>query len=163
MGETVLIAMAVAQTGLGFIQARQQAATEAAIAEREAEQLEENAELAKIQALQEEEERLREKSRVKAAQLAQAAALGFDPHGSRSFLGIQAETDRVVSRDIDNIRLRGLVTVERNLFAADTARFSGQAARQAGNLKAFATILDGGLKIARIKEKFSTDDEEDVA
>lgn len=137
-------------TVVGFASSMSQAKYQRQQAALEAQQREENAELARIEALQQEAERERTLRRTKAQQIAQAAALGFDPLQSRSFFAIQRDTERTASRDIDNIRLNGLVTQSRELLSADSARLSGKAAGAAGAFKAFGSILGGGAEISKI-------------
>lgn len=153
MGDPITIGLIVASTAVTVAGSMQQASYLRAQAELEAQQRQENADLAKIEAQQQEAERLRTLRRTEKQQLATGAALGFDPTLSRSFFAITRDTREIAERDISNIRLNGLVTQGRELLAADAARLSGKAGAAAAQTKAFASILGAGEKIYKVSKE----------
>ena len=123
----------IASLGLGFIAAQQQRS----IYEMEAQLHRENAEMAKIQASQEERER-RQQLRKQLASLgtsmsAQGVALGTSP----SVLALEEDERRIANEDIANIKLMGM-----------TNRRTYQLSAKSSEAGATATTLGGFAKTA---------------
>ena len=135
--------LAVVGAVVGAIGAMKQGEFAAAAAEREAIQHEEQARLAKMEAAQEEVIRLEEARKTRTSNVAQAAALGFDPTQSRSFGKIQSEVERIADRDIENIQLRGLLRHRTEILNADASRTEGKAAKTGAAYSALGSLLKG--------------------
>ncbi len=133
-----------------------------AAAERERVANEENARRARLQAAQQEVDRLEAFRVNNASRRAQAAALGFDPTISRSFFAIMKNARDQHLEDLDRIRLAGLEGERRFLLSADAA---GIEASRGGGLEVAAAFLKGAgsvLKDAK-KEGFTFgNDEPDI-
>lgn len=149
----ILAAATVAQSVGQLSQGKTQAAYGAAAADLERQQYEENAEIAKLQALDEEARRRRNLRMTEASNAASVAQSGYDPYRSPSFAAITANNERVAAQDIASIRLMGESTAGRNILAAGASELEGRAYRRAGRyapLTAATTLLGGAYQINRL-------------
>jgi hypothetical protein len=146
------MAIAAAGTAASMAAAQNAAKFQKAAADREAMAAEEAARQVRLEAAQQEALRLQDLAAIKATQKAQAAALGFDPTQSRSFLGIVGDTERKGQKDIANIRLAGLFAERRYLLKASAADIEGQAATSAGKFNTASAFLSGAGKITKIRK-----------
>ena len=138
--EIAMVAMAAVGTATAVAGAQNQAKFAKAAAERDRIAAEEATRAAKLKAAQDEVARREAGRKLRATQLAQAAALGFDPTQSRSFLAIQRDSDRQEARDIENIRLNALIFERRSLLGADASDVRAQAASSAATYKTVGAI-----------------------
>jgi soluble lytic murein transglycosylase-like protein len=139
-------AMAVS-AAMQAISAKQQAnATEqAALIEQAA--YEEQADMARIQAQQQEADRRREFAQLEAAN---NNAVNYDPYSSQSFLALTKENRKQRDEDILNIQLMGRSQVRKNELGAKSAGIEAKAARRAGNsafVKAGASLATPYAKL----------------
>lgn len=128
----------IASLGLGFIAAQQQRG----IYEMEAQSYREQAEMAKIQASQQERDR-REQLRRQLASLgtsmsAQGVALGT----SASVLTLEKDERRIANEDIANIKLMGMSNRRKYQLSAAGSRAAGRATTLGG----FQKTIGGAIK-----------------
>lgn len=115
--ETVAIVSTAISAGTAIIGGMQQSRA----LEMERRQHEENAELAKLAAAQEESARLKELDKMLATQRAMAIARGYDPDESGSFLALQEEDRRQALADIETAKITRLSQARASRYAAAQA------------------------------------------
>ena len=97
--------------------------------------------LTELNAIQEENRRREQANRDKENNLAIFASTGFDP-ASRSFLTINDEVDRIAAKDIANIRLNKLTTVQ----SLNTASYIDKANTSAKVTGGYMSIISTSAK-----------------
>jgi len=113
-------------------------------ADFEAKSAEQQAEQARIKALDDELQRRRMLADSLAAGSAMGAQSGFDPFGmGSSFLALREEVQREADRDTQMIRLLGANQVGALNAQAKQSRIAGSAAMTSGYLKATGVALEG--------------------
>lgn len=144
MAMAVFVVAAAAVSAFSAIQAgraqEQQAAFERA-------QAEDNRELAKLQAAQEETDRRKQLAAILAAQDAEAAAQGLGVGNYGSFAAGQKAERELAERDVESIRLMGQLRARQYGLQAQQSSAAGKAARTAGYLKATSTMLGAGASL----------------
>lgn len=146
--EIYVLYAAVAISAAGAVYQGVQAQGQADIMEA---QYREQAELAKISALQEEADR-RERLRILlATQAAVGASSGVQLDASRSFLAAKSAEIEKADRDVRNIRLFG-ASQQRSLFtSAKAARAEGKAAMVGGLFEGASILTQGYYNAATLK------------
>ena len=156
MGWTVAFGVAaavsaIATTASGISQAKAQA-TQAHVAAINAEiaqlQYESNADLAELEALQQERQRREEARFVSGEQIAMAAALGIPVGFSESFAAIQRKDQQTLRRDIKAIRLLGKEKSFRYRLGGEAAGVEASFLRSRSRASTFGAILAGAGSIA---------------
>lgn len=138
--EVALLAASTALTVGGTIASSN---AQAASFEYERQAAEEQAKEERLAALQEEASRRDQLKRTLATQQAQAAAGGYDPFGSRSFLAIQDEERSIAESDVRNIQLMGASRVRQLNIQAKGAAAAARSARTVGWIGAGQSLLTG--------------------
>lgn len=147
---TVLTAASAAASAYTTVSAGR-AKKEAAIFE--AEQLRENAEMAKLDAANANLKRLEEFDQIRRTNIAISAANGALPRSSRSFLAIQQRGKDVFLRDKALITLGGKNRVSQLQGSANQTLDTGRQAFRSSIIKAGGTLISGGMDIQEIKDR----------
>jgi hypothetical protein len=148
----MLAAATVASAAVQYSAARTQAAFGQAAAAAQRMQADEQREMNRIQAAQEEVERLRRARLVSGANRAAAGASGYDPFTSGSWLTVEGENERMAAQDVANLRLMGAARDRQLELAGYGAQVQGASYRAIGStawLRPVGTLLAGGAAIAR--------------
>lgn len=132
--EIALVASKVASTAIEYIGARNQAAYAEGAANIQAQAAADNKEMARIQALQEENDRQREFDILRASNENQTS---YDPQTSPSFLALGKQNKKELADDIANIRLLGAANANRYELERQSALIDAKSARSSGKLAAF--------------------------
>lgn len=141
------IASAVGQMGASAAASRQ-AQTAAAF---QAQSAREAADMARLQAADEENRRNKQLETVLATNQAWAARAGLAIH-SPSFAAIQQDSSTMAAEDIANIRLMGRARERQYDTQARLAEFEGESARERGQwsiLSGAGTLFRGGNALAK--------------
>lgn len=147
--ETALIAASTALTAAGSISAGNQAS---AAAKFEAQQAREQAELAKLQALDEEVRRRRDLQETLSRQRARAAAAGQDTQSGSVFALTEASISDA-EKDLKSILIQGNANKRRFDLSAQQSSLEASASRTKGYLGAASSLFSGGLRISQIPSK----------
>lgn len=141
----------IASTAVSAVSSIQAGRYAAAAAEAEAQQYKEQQEMAKIQALEDAAAREAEMNRINASNIALAAAKGYEPWESASFLALREENIEESQWDIAGVRLMGLANVRKFGLGAFGSRMSGKGAKwqSYGNLA--STMLGGYSKYQAVQ------------
>lgn len=145
-GTEVLIASLVVSAGTAVytgIQAQGQAEIMEA-------QYREQQDLAKLQAIQEANDRRERLRMILASQAAVAASSGIQLDASRSFLAAKAAEIEAADRDVRNIQIFGASQSRQLGIAAEGAAASGRASMFGGFLKAGGSLLSGAADFSKI-------------
>ena len=111
-------------------------------------QLDEQADLAKIQAQQQEVQRRRDLDELTAIN---NNAMGYDPYSSPSFLAMKKEDKRRMEDDVMNIQLMGRSQVRRFELGSQAAGIEAKSARRAGNMAVLKAAVGAGKSYAKYK------------
>ena len=144
MGEAVLLYAMAASSAVSMMSSMGQAEAAKKAAALERQQAEDDAAVARIQAMDEEAIRRKDLNATLASQRAQAAALGFEPSGSRSFMALQKDTEKTAERDITNIRFMGSYKNSRSLLKGQIAAAEGSMAAAAHTTQAVTSAFSAG-------------------
>ena len=146
----IVIASSLAQAAGTYISAKSTAEAGKKRAALEAQQHKTNAELAELQALQQEMDRRDDYGRIAAAN---NASVNFDPLSSPSFLAVKEENEETLARDISNIQLMGQVNRTRSLQSAEASEAEYAGFRTMGRyawLKPIGIMGEGAYKAAKL-------------
>tara|TARA_R100000781_G_scaffold70045_1_gene44027 strand:- start:269 stop:724 length:456 start_codon:yes stop_codon:yes gene_type:complete len=149
MGPELLIIASAAASAVSTVSAGQ-AQKEAS--KFEAEQIREQAQMAKLQAANEGLKLLEEHERVRRANIAIAAGNGVLPIQSRSFQAIQKKGKDVFLRDQALIRLGGRSRVNQLQGTANQVAKAGQQAFTSSIINAGGTLIGGGMDLKELKD-----------
>lgn len=139
--EVALVAASVASVGATVYSGMAQAEA----ADFQKAQLEDQAAINEIQALQEENQRQDRLRRVLKTQQAQAASQGIDISDSRSFMAIQDAERTQARKDVANIRLMGSSARRQNRLAVGQAELQGRSAMIGAGFNSVATLGNAGM------------------
>lgn len=148
--ETALIVGAAMSAAASYQGAQAQAKAGSTAAAFEQQQANDNREMAKLQAADEEVRRRRDLARTTASNRAMAAGGGLDarsPFGS--LLAFQSDNEAVAGEDIANIRLMGAAGQRQYQLQGDMAAVQGQYYRSMGStaaIQAGGTLLGGAAR-----------------
>ena len=148
---TAVILSAVAQAGGQYVSSSIKAKAGAKRAAIEAKANKTNADLAELQAIQQENDRRDDYFKIEASN---NASINFDPLSSPSFLAIKEENESTLARDINNIQLMGMANKNRFLQSAEAAKIEESSFRSAGRyawLQPVGTLTEGYYKSEKIK------------
>lgn len=144
MAEITVAQALIASTAVSAYSAMQQGKYAAAAAQAEQQQYEEDKRLAKLQALEDANERKREMLASESANRALfAIKTGADPRESASFLALRDANEASAERDIGAIRLMGAATNRKYNLSIWNSGLEARAAKTAGYTKAATTMLGG--------------------
>lgn len=124
-----------------------QASEQAKGMKAEAAQIEDQQRLAKLEAQSEENARLERLRQTLGTQQAIAAASGYDPSRSGSFLAIQREERYQAERDIGAIRIRSRSTQYRMSLQAKGLKSGAKSTMVSSYISAGGSLLSGGYSV----------------
>jgi hypothetical protein len=135
----LVIASTIAQAAATFINTKTTAAAGKRRADLETQAHKTNAQLAELQALQQEGDRRKDWEMIAASN---NAAVDHDPFSSPSFLAVAEENKNTLTRDIDNIQLMGQINKTRSLQSASAAKAESSGFRTMGR---YAFLKPAGI------------------
>ena len=154
--EIALVVSSVLAAGAQYQAGKQQAKAGERRAELEAKQHKTNADLASLQALQQENDRISEWQMLDAAN---NASIDYDPYSSASSGALTADNEKNLERDIDNIQLMGMINQNRSLLSAESASIEASGFRSAGRyawVKPLGTLTQGAYQASKVSTPTAT-------
>jgi len=151
IGTAVLLSSVLSGAGQ-FVATRAQAKAGQRTADIMAKQHKTNADLAKLQALQQENDRRKDFEMIEAWNTAQ---VDYDPWSSPSFLATKEENVATLQRDVENIQLMGKIQQNRSLQTAQAYEIEGANFRTMGQmawLKPVGTMTEGFYKYKKLEK-----------
>ena len=151
IGTAVLLSSVLSGAGQ-FVATRAQAKAGQRTADIMAKQHKTNADLAKLQALQQENDRRKDFEMIEAWNTAQ---VDYDPWSSPSFLATKEENVATLQRDVENIQLMGKIQQNRSLQTAQAYEIESANFRTMGQmawLKPVGTMTEGFYKYKKLEK-----------
>jgi len=115
----------------------------------EAQQMREQARMAKLEMQNEILKRSEEADRIRRANIARAGANGINPMASRSFTNLQATDDRLLQRDINLLKVSGQSRVSQMEGQANQYMAAGRSAFRTSLISAAGTLGSGAYDFYR--------------
>ena len=148
--EIALVVSSVLSAAGQYVAGRSAAKAGAQRAELEAKQYKTNADLASLQALQQENDRVNDWAMLEATN---NAGFDYDPYSSGSAGALTANNEKNLVRDIDNIQLMGKINENRQAVSAQVSLIEASSFRTAGRfawVKPLGTLTTGAYRAAKI-------------